>query len=149
MKEQMLSVNAIEKGIVIDHIQQGQGLCILRLLNPQNNPPITLGLNLKSASLGFKDLIKIENIYLSEEQTAQIALFSPKATVNIIEHYQVVSKYQVHLPEQIDTLLSCPNPFCITRAEGISPRFAILDIRGQVHLRCEFCEKIHGRDEMQ
>lgn len=148
MKEKILSVTAIEQGIVIDHIQQGQGVSILRLLNPCNHPPITLGLNLKSDSLGFKDLIKIENTFLSEEQTAQIALFSPKATVNIIEHYQVVSKYQVHLPEQMDSLLSCPNPFCITRTEDISSRFVILDIRGEIHLRCQFCEKIHGRDEM-
>jgi len=40
-----------------------------------------VGLNLPSAALGAKDLIKVENSSLTEAQANQLALFAPDATV--------------------------------------------------------------------
>lgn len=148
MKETMLSVTAIRTGTVIDHIQNGQGLRILRLLKIQSGDPITIGLNLKSSLMGLKDLIKIENIFLTRNETAQIALFAPRATVNVIEDYQIASKYQVELPEQIEGVLSCPNTLCITRIEKIPSSFSLVDLRGRACLRCRFCEKVHRQEEL-
>lgn len=148
MKETMLSVTAIRTGTVIDHILNGQGMRIVRLLKIQNGDPITIGLNLKSSLMGLKDLIKIENIFLTKAETAQIALFAPKATVNVIEDYRVVSKYQVELPEEIEGLLRCANSLCITRMEKISPSFSLVDSRGRVSLRCRFCEKVHHQEDL-
>lgn len=53
---------------------------------------ITVGLNLPSAALGAKDLIKVENTQLTADQANQLALFAPQATVNIIEDFKVVTK---------------------------------------------------------
>ncbi len=148
MKEKTLSVTAICEGTVIDHIQNGQGLRILRLMKLLSAPPVTLGLNLKSESMGLKDIIKIENVFLSSSQTAQIALFSPEATVNVIQDYQITSKYKVSLPDTVEEILSCRNPLCVTQDERLPARFAILEIRGRVHLRCQFCEKLHAREDL-
>lgn len=148
MKETMLSVSAIRAGTVIDHIECGQGMRILRLLKVKNDHPITIGLNLKSSLMGLKDLIKIENLFLTKAETSQVALFAPKATVNVIQDYHIASKYQVELPEHIEGVLRCPNSLCITRIEKIPSRFTLVDNRGRVSLRCRFCEKVHCQEEL-
>jgi aspartate carbamoyltransferase regulatory subunit len=148
LKEKTLSVTAICEGTVIDHIQSGQGLRILRLMKFHSAPPITLGLNLKSESMGLKDLIKVEQVFLSPDQTAQSSLFSPQATVNVIQNYQITSKYKVSLPETIDEILSCRNPLCVTQDERLPARFSVLDIGGRINLRCQFCEKTHLREDL-
>lgn len=147
-KETTLSVTAIREGTVIDHIQCGQGMRILRLLNIQGSSPITIGLNLKSSLMGLKDLIKIEGVFLSIAETSQIALFAPKATVNVIRDYQIAMKYKVELPDQVDDILQCANPLCITRLEKIPTRFTRGDNRGHVSLRCCFCERVHCQEEL-
>ena len=144
----MLSVTAIRTGTVIDHILNGQGMRIIRLLKIYGSDPITIGLNLKSLALGLKDLIKIENVFLSREETSRIALFAPKATINVIQDYQIASKYQVELPQQIEGLLRCPNNLCITRLEKIPSHFTLIDTRGRLGLRCRFCEKVHRQEEL-
>lgn len=92
VKENQLQVEAIRNGSVIDHIPANLGIKILSLFKlHETNQRITIGLNLPSSALGHKDLIKIENIYLSKEQANQLALYAPNATVNQIEEYQVVT----------------------------------------------------------
>ena len=149
MKEKTLSVSAIKEGTVIDHIGAGQALKIIRILKLQvDEHPITLGLNLKSKSMGLKDLIKIENVFLTEGQASQIAVFSPTATVNVIEHYKVAKKFRVELPPAIAGLLLCLNPRCITRHESIPTLFTVQENNSRVLLRCRFCEKVFPRDEL-
>lgn len=141
-KEKTLSVSAIKDGTVIDHITAGQGLKIVRLLNLAE-VRITVGLNLKSASMGLKDLVKVEGVFLTEEEAAYIALFSPAATVNVIEQYKVVKKFSVTLPEDISGILQCPHPQCITHSETVRPLFAIEASNGLTLLRCRYCERIY------
>jgi aspartate carbamoyltransferase regulatory subunit len=50
---------------------------------------ITIGLNLPSGEMGRKDLIKIENTFLTDEQVNQLSLYAPQATVNRIDEYEV------------------------------------------------------------
>ena len=150
MKEKTLSVSAIKEGTVIDHIGAGESLkivTILHLLSHQH--PITLGIHLKSRSLGFKDIIKIENLFLSESQAAQIAIFSPSATVNVIKNYKVAQKFQVTLPQHIENILICPNRRCITHQEPIPSSFTVQEDLGRIFLQCRFCEKLFLRDELQ
>ncbi len=132
-----LSVPAIQNGTVIDHIQAGQALNIMRLLNFYANQ-VTLGLNLKSPSIGLKDLIKFENVFLTEMQASQIAIFSPLATVNVIENFEVAKKFKVQMPTQIVKVLRCPNSSCISNSEPIPSFFFVED---EVCLRCKYCEK--------
>lgn len=147
--EKTLSVSAIKEGTVIDHIRPQQALKIIRLLrlNDHENR-VTVGLNLKSRSMGLKDLIKIENVFLTELQASQIAIFSPKATVVVIQNYQVARKFLVSLPETISHVLACPNSRCVTNTEPFSTHFIVEENNHHVLLRCKYCEKLFSRDEM-
>lgn len=149
MKGKTLSVAAIKQGTVIDHIVPGQALKIIHLLKlNEEETPVTIGLHLKSKSKGLKDLIKIEDVFLTEEHCACIAIFSPAATVNVIENYKVVKKIPVLLPPAVEGLLRCPNASCITRHEKAPTRFLIEDNYSLVVLHCHHCEKLFSADEM-
>lgn len=149
MKEKTLSVSAIKEGTVIDHIAAGQALKIIRLLRLAEENRVTVGLNLKSRTKGLKDIIKIENVFLTEHQAAQIAIFSPSATVNVIENYAVSKKFRVQLPEAIAAVLACPNTRCISHIEKIPTLFTLEENNSHVILRCKYCEKLFSRDEMK
>ncbi len=150
MKEKTLSVSAIKEGIVIDHIRAGQALKIVRLMRfAAEEKRVTIGLNLKSQSTGLKDIIKVENYTLTEAQAAQIAIFAPLATVNVIENYKVAKKFQVQLPETIAAVLGCPNLRCITNAEHVPTLFIVEENNSHIILRCKYCEKLFSRDEMR
>ena len=149
MKEKTLSVSAIKEGTVIDHIQAGQALKIIRLLRLAEENRVTVGLNLKSRTKGLKDIIKIENVLLAEHQAAQIAIFSPAATVNVIENYAISKKFRVQLPEAISTVLACPNLRCITNMEKVPTLFTLEENNSHVILRSKYCEKLFSRDEMK
>jgi aspartate carbamoyltransferase regulatory subunit len=141
-RKELLSVAAIENGTVIDHITAGKGTLLLNVLklNKHKNQ-MSIGLNLPSAGMKTKDLIKVSNWELTSEDSAKVAVFSPTATINIIQDYRVVNKFQVTLPESLPHLLICPNPRCITHSEVTSRLFHIKDERGEVRLNCHFCEK--------
>lgn len=80
---------------MIDHIPANIGIKVLKLFEMDNsNERVTVGLNLPSSALGAKDLLKIENTFISEEQAQKLALYAPHATVNQIEDYQVVKNWR-------------------------------------------------------
>jgi aspartate carbamoyltransferase regulatory subunit len=86
-----LQVEAIKRGTVIDHIPGWFKLLTLFKLT-ETDQRITIGLNLPSGEMGRKDLIKIENTFLTDEQVNQLSLYAPQATVNRIDDYEVVGK---------------------------------------------------------
>lgn len=136
--EKTLSVAAIEAGTVIDHIQAGSGLRIVRLLKlTEGRHQVTLGLNLPSKSLEYKDLIKVEGREITIEEANQIALFAPKATINIIRDFRTHLKFKVSLPERVKGILHCPNERCVTNHEELTTHFRVE--RG--FLSCYYCEK--------
>lgn len=148
LKEKTLSVSAIQQGTVIDHITCGQALQVIRILQlfTEKNL-VTIGLNLRSHSNSLKDIVKIENVILSEMQAAQIAIFSPFATVNVIENFEVAKKFKVQMPGTIDKVLSCPNPRCVTNVETICTKFHVEETHTIV-LTCAYCEKRFSKDLM-
>lgn len=137
-----LQVEAITCGTVIDHIPAHMGFKLLALFHlTKTEQRITIGLNLPSVQLGRKDLIKIENTFLTDDQINQLAVYAPHATVNRIDGYDVVSKIAPTLPEHIEQVLTCPNSHCISRTEPIISSFAVKKRRDNVHLQCKYCEK--------
>lgn len=147
MEKKQYSVEAIENGTVIDHIPAGKGLSILRqfkLLHPGN--AVTVGFNLPSKSHGSKDIIKISGIHLNEKESNRLALFAPEATVNVIEHFQVVEKRHLSLPYTISEVLRCPNPNCASHGEPVKSRFYVKTGSGQTKLKCHYCEKTYSRE---
>ena len=144
-----LLVEAIANGTVIDHIAPGQAINILRMfkfLGKHNH--ITVGFNLRSGNLGAKDIIKISDVTFSPSQTEQLAILAPNATINLIEDYKVVDKYNLRLPHETVGDFKCPNSNCITHQEaGATPRFKISkDSNGQVLMRCHYCERVFERE---
>ncbi len=75
-----LQVEAIKRGTVIDHIPAQVGFKLLTLFKlTETDQRITIGLNLPSGEMGRKDLIKIENTFLTDEQVNQLSLYAPDA----------------------------------------------------------------------
>ncbi|KJY84205.1 aspartate carbamoyltransferase regulatory subunit [Vibrio galatheae] len=149
VKETQLQVEAIRNGSVIDHIPANIGIKVLKLFKMhKSNQRITIGLNLPSSALGAKDLIKIENIYLTKEQANQLALYAPKATVNQIEEYKVVNKLNLVLPHSIESVFECPNSNCISHGEPVESRFSVQQKHDNVQLKCHYCEKVFSREIM-
>ncbi|MBS0603496.1 MAG: aspartate carbamoyltransferase regulatory subunit [Verrucomicrobia bacterium] len=145
-----LSVAAIKDGTVIDHIPAGAAVIILQLLKLfPGKHRVSLGLNFNSTSMGFKDLIKIENRFLTEKEAHDIAAFAPHATINTIKNYKLVSKLSAKMPEEVARILVCPNLRCITNCQSADTLFHVEEHKNQVLLRCHFCEKIFERKEIK
>ncbi|MCM2679873.1 aspartate carbamoyltransferase regulatory subunit [Echinimonas agarilytica] len=143
MAEHKLQVEAIERGTVIDHIPAGMGIRILKFFQlTQQQDAITVGLNLRSKhSSSKKDIIKVENTIFDVQQANQLALFAKDATINVIDDYDVVEKYQVTLPEAVIGVLTCPNSNCICHDEPVDSRFYVTEDTPDVTLKCHYCEK--------
>ena len=133
-------VFAIEEGTVIDHIPSPLALKVLQILGLPNEGIMSIGLNFPSKKLGQKDLIKIENMYLKEEETNKIALIAPTATINIIKNHKLIEKRKITLPDIVIDIMRCPNPMCITNHEVIQTQFTISE-KSPLPARCYYCER--------
>lgn len=143
-----IKVNAIKNGTVIDHITAGRVQKVLEILSLDAPETVMIGMNLNSKKIGKKDIIKIENRVLSQDEVNSIALLAPKATLIIIQNFEVVSKHSLELPEKIKNLIVCPNPKCITNAEEIASKFRLTsDEHAQV--RCLYCEKKYFLEDVK
>lgn len=147
-EKEQLQVEAIKNGTVIDHIPAGQALNILKHFHIlDNNDRITVGFNLPSKANGHKDLIKVENVRITEEQANQLSIFAPNATVNIIEDYKVVTKRKIELPDSVTAVFKCPNSNCISNVESTAvTNFKVINKNGKIQLKCRFCEKVFNKD---
>ncbi len=145
MMQKKLQVEAIQHGSVIDHIPAQQGVKILKFFKfTQTNEKITIGLNLSTHNGKSKDLIKVENTFISDEQANQLALFAPNATINQIKDFKVVNKFPVQLPSSFIGVLACPNSNCISHNEPVKTRFYVNN-KSVLKLKCHYCEKSFQR----
>jgi aspartate carbamoyltransferase regulatory subunit len=146
-KEATLIIPAIEQGTVIDHIPAGLGIKMLHLLHLENASfTVTVALRLRSYKMGFKDLIKIENFFLSDADSHKVAVFAPQGTINIIKNFTIQEKIHSTLPPSIDNILVCPNTSCITRHEKCPTFFFVKEHKHKVYLTCKYCQKDFLRD---
>ncbi len=146
MNQEKLQVEAINRGTVIDHIPARLGFRLLSLFRlTETDQRITIGLNLPSGQGQTKDLIKIENTFLTENQINQLAIYAPHATINKIENFVVVAKLRPVLPEVIEAVLVCPNPNCISHDEPVDSRFRVKTRQEELYLSCHYCEKEFSR----
>jgi len=143
MKKELL-VTAIKNGTVIDHITAGSAMRIVSLLKLAGDKrQVTLGLNLPSASMGYKDLIKVEDRVVTKEESALIALFAPKASINIIEDFHCTSKFSVSMPKEVRGVISCHNARCVTNHEPVATHFRVGHFGKRVELECQYCRSTH------
>ncbi|BAH83157.1 aspartate carbamoyltransferase regulatory subunit [Candidatus Ishikawella capsulata] len=141
IREKNIQVEAIKIGTVIDHIPAHFGFKILSLFCLSNTEKrITIGLNLPSQVLERKDLIKIENFFLTQDQINNLAIYAPYSTINCINDYEVIAKISPLLPEYVNKILICTNSNCISNSELINSCFRIKNYSGEIFLKCRYCE---------
>ena len=136
-----LLVRRIKDGTVIDHIESGKALLVLRTLDitGKEGNVITVALNVPSSKHDKKDIIKVENKFLEKNETNKLALIAPHATINIIKEYRLVEKRKIQLPDSIIGVFKCPNLKCVTNSdEYIKPIINIID-KEKIILRCKYC----------
>ena len=135
----MINVSKLKKGIVIDHITQGQGYKIFKQLGLDKlDDVVVLMRNVDSRKLGKKDLIKIETDMQLDFDV--LGLIDPGATISYVENGECTNKVQLSLPETVNGILACKNPRCISNQEHIENiTFTLVDKENKQYA-CEYCD---------
>jgi len=138
-----LRVKPIKNGTVIDHIAGGQALNVLKILGISGTTEATVSvvMNVDSGKLSKKDIVKVEDRELKEEEVNRIALIAPDATINIIRDFLVIEKHLVDLPDLIIGVVRCQNPSCISNTEEPIKSRMLVKTKNPVILRCVYCEQ--------
>ena len=140
MKE--FKVQPIRNGTVIDHIEAGAAIKVLRILGlplEGTKSIISVGMNLPSGKTGNKDVVKVEDRELDPLEVSKISLIAPKATINIIRNYEVFKKTVVALPREVIGVAKCENVNCVTNTtEPVRSRFRVWTKEPLV-LACFYC----------
>ncbi|MCR3883191.1 aspartate carbamoyltransferase regulatory subunit [Methanotrichaceae archaeon M04Ac] len=141
--EMKLRVTPIGNGTVIDHIPAGQALNVLKILGIDRTTEATISvlMNVASRRSGRKDVVKVEDRELKEEEVNKISLIAPGATINIIRDRKVVEKRTVDIPDLIVGVLRCPNPSCISNTSEPIKSHLLVKSKNPVVLRCVYCEQ--------
>jgi aspartate carbamoyltransferase regulatory subunit len=117
---------------------------VLRILGVKEldkDSTVSVALHVRSQKLGWKDIVKVENMELSPRKVNAIALVAPTATISIIRDFKVQEKRAVDLPDRVLGVVRCPNPNCITnQSEPVESEFEVAR-RRPVVLRCIYCER--------
>ena len=134
-------VRALKNGTVIDHIPSDKLFAVVSLLHLDKlKNRIIIGFNLNSEKIGKKSIIKVSDKYFSSEELNQLSVLSPNVTLNIIKEYEIIEKYKVEMPDELNGIIKCANPKCITNNEPMTTRFKIIDKQKGI-IRCLYCEK--------
>jgi len=143
MKE--FKVTPIRNGTVIDHIDCGMALKVLRIIGVDGSnvrSTVSVLMHVPSKKAGWKDVVKVEDRELDPNEVDRIALISPHATINIIRDFNVAQKYKLTIPEVVRGIVRCGNPSCITNMnEPVEPEFTV-ESKNPPMLRCIYCDRI-------
>ena len=134
-----MNIDAIQNGIVIDHISAGKGMQLYELLElGKLDCSVALIKNVVSQKTGRKDIIKIDaDIPVNLDV---IGYVDPGVTVNIIRGGVLVEKKRIDMPETLTNVIFCKNPRCITSCEQeLKHIFKLTDRKHKVY-RCLYCE---------
>lgn len=144
-----LVVVALENGTVIDHIPSDKLFKVVSILGlDMCENQITIGNNLTSKKSGSKGIIKIADKFFADDEVSKIALVAPKAVINVIKDYKVVEKMQITLPDEINDVVKCVNPKCITNNQPVPSKFEVMD-KDKIIIKCHYCESIIAQDEIK
>ena len=134
-----MNIDAIQNGIVIDHITAGRGMRIYELLRlDELDASVAIIKNAVSRKSGKKDIIKIDSEIAINFDV--LGFVDPGVTVNIIKNGELVEKKRIEMPETLKNVIRCKNPRCITTTErAIDHLFKLTDRKNKVY-RCVYCE---------
>ena len=101
--------------------------------------PVAILKNVPSKKMGKKDIIKISDADLHLD-FAVIGYVDPEITVNVIREGTCVEQKHVELPEELENVIRCKNPRCITTTEQELPHIFRLADRHDGIYRCIYCD---------
>lgn len=141
MTDKTLLVEKIKNGTVIDHIDTGKGIEVLRALKGVEDRTAILAINVPSTNMKKKDILKIDGKYLAPKEYEEVALLSPDATIATIKDFGVKKKEKVTLSDTIKGHVECKNPSCISNREpNTSSEFDVISKKPAI-LKCIYCEQ--------
>jgi aspartate carbamoyltransferase regulatory subunit len=136
-----MNVQKIKNGIVIDHIRAGTGVKIFNWLKLDRATfSVALIMNVTSAQMGTKDIIKIDNVL--DIDYSVLGFIDPNITVNVVEDEHVTRKITLTLPDRVENVIKCRNPRCITSAEPVLHVFHLVD-RKRAEYACVYCDELY------
>ena len=121
---------------------------MLRVDTNRSNP-VSLVMNVPSDKMGRKDVLKIEDLELSQEELDRLALISPQASVAIIRNYGVAEKRVVELNEELVNVARCTFWNCITQneREPLPQKLRVVS-RDPIEVRCYYCGRGQNMEEI-
>ena len=139
---EMLNIDEIQNGIVIDHIKAGTAIGLMDLLGIKGNRTSSVALiqNARShkAESGRKDIIKVEGD-ASWLNLDVLAYLDPDISVTVIENGKAVKKEKPQPPKRLVNIVRCKNPRCISSIEEECDQIFELSSNGKY--RCIYCEQ--------
>lgn len=136
----------LSEGTVIDHLPFGTAVRALQVLNLPRGGPVTVGMNVPSPTFGSKDIIRVEGVELSKRELDRLALLGQRITVSLVRAGKVAHKVVLETPLEIDGILQCPNPTCITNREEVETVFHRVG-EFPYRFRCHYCERTRSLHE--
>ena len=134
-----MKIDAIHRGIVLDHIKAGRAMDIYRYLHlDELQCPVAIIKNARSEAMGLKDIIKIDDEI--DIDLDVVGFVDPGTTVNVIKDGVVVEKKRLELPERLVNVIRCKNPRCITTVEPSLDQVFRLTDRARRIYRCIYCD---------
>lgn len=142
-------VAAIENGTVIDHIPAEKTHHVVSLLGLHDiETPVTIGCNYKSKKIGKKGIVKVSDVFFTDDEISRLSVVSPNVVLNIIKDYEVVEKKTVETPDELRGIVKCNNPKCITNNEPMQTVFHAVDKERGI-LKCHYCSKEQDIDKVE
>ncbi len=141
----MLNIDSVEKGLVIDHIEAGKAMEIYKYLNlDKMDCSVAIIKNAKSKKMGKKDIIKVEdNINMNLKV---LGFIDPTITINVIDNSVIIKKINLELPDEVENVVMCKNPRCITSIEQeITHKFKLTDKNKKIY-RCVYCDTAYEQN---
>jgi aspartate carbamoyltransferase regulatory subunit len=143
MKE--FKVTPIKNGTVIDHIEKGMALKVLKILGitGKQESIVSVAMYVDSGKdhINKKDIVKVEDRELDPHELNKIALIAPSATFNIIRNYNVWKKHKVELPEIIEGIVECENPNCVSNKKEPVGSKCVVFSKDPLRLKCFYCDR--------
>ncbi len=148
---EMRRVTAIRNGTVVDHIPAGRALQVIQMLriDMTRATPVSLVMNVPSDKLGRKDVLKVEDRELNQEQLDRLALIAPAASIAIIRNHTVAEKLRVELADDLVNVSSCSFSNCITKnaREPLPQRLRVIS-QDPLEVRCYYCGRGQDLEEL-
>ena len=136
-----MNIDSIKNGIVIDHIQAKKGLEIYNALKlGELDCSVAIITNARSEKMGRKDIIKIDKSI--DLDLDILGYLDSNITINIIKDDERIQKYHVKLPKQIENVIKCKNPRCITSTEQDLKQIFVLADEKKKTYRCKYYESL-------